>query len=113
MAKSPFYKHVTARVGWNEMRCTTATDRNHRLRRRQAGSGFSLQGPVPIDATASNVWPRLATTEHLVTAIAHVYVIASRVIDVVHRVASGSFIVAASEGHRACAWSARVDDALA
>jgi hypothetical protein len=35
------------------------------------------------------------------------------VIDVVHRVASGSFIVAASEGHRASAWSARVDDALA
>ena len=29
-----FYKHVTAHVGWNEMRCTTATDRRPAHRRR-------------------------------------------------------------------------------
>jgi hypothetical protein len=52
-----FYKHVTARVGWNEMRCTTAADHQPAPPQR-AGvvSGFSLQGPVPIEATAGNVW---------------------------------------------------------
>jgi hypothetical protein len=52
-----FYKHVTAHVGWNEMRCTTAADHQPppppppgRI------PGFSLQGPVPIEATRGNIW---------------------------------------------------------
>jgi hypothetical protein len=52
-----FYKHVTAHVGWNEMRCTTAADHQPppppppgRI------PGFSLQGPVSIEATRGNVW---------------------------------------------------------
>jgi len=55
-----FYKHVTAHVGWNEMRCTTAADHMPPPRANPltgALPGFSLQGPVPIDATAGNVWP--------------------------------------------------------
>jgi hypothetical protein len=56
-----FQKHVTARVGWNEMRCTTAADHQPPPppRPQPAGfvPGFSLQGPVPIEATAGNVWP--------------------------------------------------------
>lgn len=57
-----FEKHVTAHVGWNEMRCTTAAD--HQAPRPTTRSqppgyvpGFSLQGPVSIEATAGNVWP--------------------------------------------------------
>jgi hypothetical protein len=56
-----FEKHVTARVGWNEMRCTTSADHQPAPapRPQPAGfvPGFSLQGPVPIEATAGNVWP--------------------------------------------------------
>jgi hypothetical protein len=56
-----FYKHVTAHVGWNEMRCTTAADHQPPPppRPQPAGfvPGFSLQGPVPIEATAGNSWP--------------------------------------------------------
>jgi hypothetical protein len=56
-----FAKHVTARVGWNEMRCTTAADHQPPPppRPQPAGfvPGFSLQGPIPIEATAGNAWP--------------------------------------------------------
>jgi hypothetical protein len=56
-----FEKHVTAHVGWNEMRFTTAADHMPAPppRPQPAGfvPGFSLQGPVPIEATAGNVWP--------------------------------------------------------
>jgi hypothetical protein len=56
-----FDKHVTAHVGWNEMRCTTAADHQPPPppRPRPAGfvPGFSLQGPIAIEATAGNVWP--------------------------------------------------------
>jgi hypothetical protein len=53
-----FYKHVTAHVGWNEMRCTTAADHQPPPPPPPPGRvpGFSLQGPVPIDATRGNVW---------------------------------------------------------
>src|SRR6185503_7544030 len=54
-----FYKHVTARVGWNEMRCVTTADHQPPPPPPPAGRvpGFSLQGPIPIEATAGNVWP--------------------------------------------------------
>ncbi len=55
-----FEKHVTCRVGWNELRCTTAADHMPPPppRPQPAGfvPGFSLQGPVPIEATAGNRW---------------------------------------------------------
>ena len=56
-----FYKHVTAHVGWNEMRCTTAVD-HHPLPPPKPSPpgfvpGFSLEGPIPIEATAGNRWP--------------------------------------------------------
>jgi len=53
-----FYKHVTAHVGWNEMRCTTAADHQPPPPPPPPGRvpGFSLQGPVPIEATRGNVW---------------------------------------------------------
>jgi hypothetical protein len=54
-----FEKHVTARVGWNELRCTTSAD-HMPSPPRPAGSvvpGFSLVGPIPIEATRGNVWP--------------------------------------------------------
>ena len=53
-----FYKHVTAHVGWNEMRATIAADHMPSPPPR-AGivPGFSLVGPVPIEATAGNTWP--------------------------------------------------------
>jgi hypothetical protein len=61
-----FEKHVTAHVGWNEMRCTTAADHQPPPppRPQPAGSvpGFSLQGPIPIAATAGNVWPEWPPT---------------------------------------------------
>jgi hypothetical protein len=56
-----FYKHVTAHVGWNEMRCTTAVDHQPPLARpRPPGfvPGFSLTGPIAIEATAGNRWPQ-------------------------------------------------------
>jgi hypothetical protein len=54
-----FYKHVIAHVGWNEMRCTTTTDHQPPPRPMPAGyvPGFSLTGPIPIEATAGNHWP--------------------------------------------------------
>jgi len=54
-----FYKHVTAHIGWNEMRATTAADHLPPPPAPRPGvvPGFSLQGPVPIEATAGNVWP--------------------------------------------------------
>jgi hypothetical protein len=53
-------KHVTARVGWNEMRSTTSADHMPAPARAPASRavpGFSLVGPIPIEATAGNVWP--------------------------------------------------------
>jgi hypothetical protein len=56
-----FDKHVTARVGWNEMRATTAADHQPPPPPRPQPSGFvpgfSLVGPIPIEATSGNVWP--------------------------------------------------------
>ena len=53
-----FFKHVTAHVGWNEMRATTAADHMPSPPPRPGiVPGFSLQGPVPIEATAGNAWP--------------------------------------------------------
>jgi hypothetical protein len=54
-----FEKHVTAHVGWNEMRCTTTADHQPPPPPPPPGRvpGFSLQGPVPIEATSGNVWP--------------------------------------------------------
>ncbi len=56
-----FYKHVTAHIGWNEMRCTHGrrppAARAAKSADRVSLPGFSLQGPVPIEATAGNVWP--------------------------------------------------------
>jgi hypothetical protein len=54
-----FEKHVTAHVGWNEMRCTTSVDHLPAPPRPPRGvvPGFSLTGPIPIEATAGNVWP--------------------------------------------------------
>ena len=54
-----FYKHVTAHVGWNELRCTTAVDHQPPPRPAPAGfvPGFSLTGPIAIEATAGNRWP--------------------------------------------------------
>ena len=56
-----FDKHVTAHIGWNEMRATTAADHLPPPPPRPVTPGFvpgfSLQGPVAIEATAGNVWP--------------------------------------------------------
>ena len=54
-----FDKHVTARVGWNEMRATTTADHQPAPPRPPTGvvPGFSLVGPIPIEATAGNAWP--------------------------------------------------------
>jgi hypothetical protein len=60
-----FDKHVTARLGWNEMRCTTTADHMPAPPRPQtpgAVPGFSLVGPVPIEATAGNRWPEWPPT---------------------------------------------------
>jgi len=55
-----FYKHFTCHVGWNELRCTTAADHQPAPPPPPPGRvpGFSLQGPVPIEATAGNVWAK-------------------------------------------------------
>ncbi len=53
-----FAKHVTAHIGWNEMRCVTAAD--HQPARPVPPGvvpGFSLTGPIPIEATMGNHWP--------------------------------------------------------
>jgi hypothetical protein len=54
-----FAKHVTAHVGWNEMRCTTAADHMPPPPPPRPGvvPGFSLVGPIPIESTAGNAWP--------------------------------------------------------
>ena len=41
------------------MRCSTAADHMPPPRSLPAGAlpGFSLTGPIPIEATAGNVWP--------------------------------------------------------
>jgi hypothetical protein len=54
-----FYKHVIAHVGWNEMRCTTVADHQPPPPPPASGRvpGFSLQGPVSIEATSGNTWP--------------------------------------------------------
>ena len=54
-----FYKHFTCHVGWNEMRCTTAADHQPAAPAPPPGvvPGFSLEGPIAIEATAGNVWP--------------------------------------------------------
>jgi hypothetical protein len=59
-----FAKHVTARVGWNEMRCTTSADHMAPPPPPRPGviPGFSLVGPVPIAATAGNAWPEWPPT---------------------------------------------------
>ena len=56
---STFYKHVTCRVGWNEMRCTTQADHQPPPPAPRPGvvPGFSLEGPIAIEATAGNTWP--------------------------------------------------------
>ena len=66
-----FYKHVTAHVGWNEMRCTTAADHQPPPPPPPPGRvpGFSLQGPVPIEATSRQRLARMAAEEHLVAAL--------------------------------------------
>jgi hypothetical protein len=59
-----FYKHVTAHVGWNELRCTTAADHQPPPRARPDGTlpAFSLVGPIPIEATRGNTWPQWPPT---------------------------------------------------
>jgi hypothetical protein len=54
-----FYKHVSAHIGWNEMRITTTADHQPAPRPAPAGviPGSSLTGPVAIEATKGNVWP--------------------------------------------------------
>src|SRR5215471_5268862 len=54
-----FYKHVACHVGWNELRCTTTADQQPPPRPTPPGliPGFSLTGPIPIEATAGNRWP--------------------------------------------------------
>jgi hypothetical protein len=54
-----FYKHVTAHVGWNELRFTTTADHQPPPRPTPPGifPGSSLTGPIPIEATAGNHWP--------------------------------------------------------
>ena len=53
-----FAKHVTCRVGWNELRCTTTADHLPPPPPPRPGivPGFSLQGPIPVEATVGNVW---------------------------------------------------------
>ena len=54
-----FDKHVTAHVGWNELRFTTAADHQPPPRPTPPGivPGTSLTGPIPIEATSGNRWP--------------------------------------------------------
>lgn len=55
-----FAKHVTCHVGWNELRCTTTADHQPPPRPAPPGviPGFSLTGPIAIEATAGNRWPQ-------------------------------------------------------
>jgi hypothetical protein len=54
-----FDKHVTCHVGWNELRCTTAADHQTPAQPPAPGvvPGFSLTGPITIEATEGNRWP--------------------------------------------------------
>jgi hypothetical protein len=54
-----FFKHVTAHIGWNEMRITTTADHQPPPRPAPAGvvPGSSLTGPIPVEATSGNRWP--------------------------------------------------------
>jgi hypothetical protein len=54
-----FYKHVTCHVGWNELRCTTRADHQPPPRPAPPGvvPGFSLTGPIAVQATEGNRWP--------------------------------------------------------
>jgi hypothetical protein len=54
-----FAKHVTAHIGWNELRLTTTADHQPPPRPTPPGviPGSSLTGPIPIEATAGNHWP--------------------------------------------------------
>jgi hypothetical protein len=54
-----FYKHVTAHIGWNELRLTTTADHQPPPRPTPPGvvPGSSLTGPIPIEATSGNHWP--------------------------------------------------------
>jgi len=54
-----FYKHVTAHIGWNELRLTTRADHQPPPRPTPPGivPGSSLTGPIPIEATSGNHWP--------------------------------------------------------
>jgi hypothetical protein len=54
-----FNKHVTAHVGWNEMRITTRADHQPPPRPAPPGivPGSSLTGPIPAEATSGNHWP--------------------------------------------------------
>jgi hypothetical protein len=55
-----FAKHVICHVGWNELRCTTAADHQPPPPPPLPGviPGFSLTGPIAIEATAGNRWPQ-------------------------------------------------------
>jgi hypothetical protein len=59
-----FYKHVTCHAGFNELRCTTAADHMPPPPPPRPGvvPGFSLVGPIPIEATAGNAWPEWPPT---------------------------------------------------
>ena len=53
-----FEKHVTAHVGWNEVRCATAATTSRRTSPRRGRSPRILAaGPIKIKATSGNVWP--------------------------------------------------------
>ena len=54
-----FDKHVTAHIGWNELRLTTTADHQPPPRPTPPGvvPGSSLTGPIPIEATSGNRWP--------------------------------------------------------
>ena len=68
-----FYKHFTCHVGWNELRCTTAADHQPPPPPPPPGRvpGFSLQGPIPIEATRGNVVAGVAAEEHVGAEIAY------------------------------------------
>jgi hypothetical protein len=61
-----FYKHVTAHIGWNELRFTTSADHQPAPAPRPGSPGFvpgtSLTGPIAIDATEGNRWPEWPPT---------------------------------------------------
>ena len=54
-----FDKHVAGNIGWNEMRAVTSSTQPPLPPARATSGvpGFSLQGPVAIEATAGNAWP--------------------------------------------------------